>query len=185
MTSKAGWRAAVLALLVVLPALAATGVGAEQRAVIESKAARVLQRLTTDTPAAEALLEQAAGVLVFPELVKMGFGVGGQYGEGVLLVKGEPVAYYASAGASFGLQLGAQTKAEVLLFMTQRALVGFRNSQGWEAGVDAAVALAEFGDAGRIDTSTADAEVVGFILSNQGLMYDLSFEGGKITRIAR
>ena len=115
----------------------------------------------------------------------MGFGVGGEYGEGVLLVKDQPAAYFATAGASFGLQLGAQYKTEIILFMTRQALVDFRNSRGWEVGVNASVTLVELGAAGRIDTAAIKQPVVGFIFSNKGLMYDLCFDGSKISRIAR
>ncbi len=48
-------------------------------------------------------------MLVFPSITKAGFMVGGQYGEGVLYERGKPVGYYNTAGASYGLQIGAQT----------------------------------------------------------------------------
>lgn len=152
---------------------------------IDAGSIQALERLKSHAEGIENLLQDAAAVLVFPDVVKLGFGVGGQYGEGVLLVKGEPVAYYATAGASFGLQLGAQSKSEVILFLTREALVDFRNSRGWEVGVDGSVALPEQGAGGRIDTRNISEPVVGFIFSNQGLMGNLSFEGAKITRIAR
>lgn len=136
-------------------------------------------------PCIAVLLERASGVLVFPEVVKMGFGVGGQYGEGPLLIKGEPVAYYATAGASFGLQLGAQYKSEVILFMTEDALVTFRRSHGWEAGLDGSVAVVDTGAGGKIDTRMFNQPVLVFIFSNRGLMGNLTLEGSKITRIAR
>jgi lipid-binding SYLF domain-containing protein len=158
---------------------------ADSRAEIERKSAAALDQLRASGDGVDELLEQAAGVLVFPDVVKMGFGVGGQYGEGVLLVKDKPAAYYATAGASFGLQLGAQFKAEVILFMNDKVLADFRNSQGWEAGVHGSVALVTVGSGGSIDTRTVKEPVIGFIFSNKGLMYNLTFEGSKITRIAR
>ena len=113
------------------------------------------------------------------------FGVGGEYGEGVLLVEGKPEAYYATAGASFGLQLGAQTKSEVIVFTTAEALASFRASNGWQAGVDGSIAMPASGAGGSLDTRSLEEPVVGFIFSNQGLMGNLTFEGAKITRIAR
>lgn len=174
-------------LAVVLLTLLMSGlpVLADSRAEIEANSEQALQTLRESADGVDELLAQAAGVLVFPDVVKMGFGVGGQYGEGLLLVKGKPAAYYATAGASFGLQLGAQFKAEVILFMTDKALADFRNSQGWEAGVDGSIALVNLGAGGGIDTRNIKAPVIGFIFSNKGLMYNLSFEGSKITRIAR
>ena len=170
---------ALLALLLSASALA------DSRAEIERKSGEALAQLRGSGDGVEELLSQASGVLVFPDVVKMGFGVGGQYGEGVLLVKDKPVAYYATAGASFGLQLGAQFKAEVILFMNDKALADFRNSQGWQAGVDGSVALVTVGGGGAIDTRNLQEPVIGFIFSNKGLMYNLTFEGSKITRIAR
>jgi lipid-binding SYLF domain-containing protein len=166
-------------------ALGAAAVRADSKDHIDGKSQEALATLREYSPDAGPLLDEAAGVLVFPDVVKMGFGVGGQYGEGVLLIDDKPAAYYATAGASFGLQLGAQFKAEVILFMTEDALVKFRSSQGWEVGVDGSVAVVDTGAGGEIDSRTANQPVVAFIFSNKGLMGSLTLEGGKITRIAR
>lgn len=172
----------LFSLLLVLLSPASRADSLEQ---INTGATKALAQLKEHAPGVDGLLQEAAAVLVFPDVVKLGFGVGGQYGEGVLLVGGEPAAYYATAGASFGLQLGAQTKSEVIAFMTEDALVGFRNSRGWEAGLDGSIALLAQGKEGRVDTRNLKEPVVGFIFSNQGLMGNLTFEGAKITRIAR
>jgi lipid-binding SYLF domain-containing protein len=174
-------RVAVLLLALLLP----TAVLADSKEVIDAQAAQALDRLRDYNAQATELLSQAKGVLVFPDVVKMGFGVGGQYGEGVLQVDGEPVAYYSTAGASFGLQLGAQYKSEVLLFMTDKALAQFRESRGWEVGVDGSVAVIQLGAGGKFDSKQLTQPVIAFIFSNQGLMYNLTLEGSKITRIAR
>ena len=122
-------------------------------------------------------------MLVFPNVIKAGIGIGGEYGEGALLMKGKPVAYYNIAAASIGLQLGAQARTQIILFMSEGSLAKFRNSQGWTAGVDGSVALATLGAGGSIDTETAKKPVIGFIFSNKGLMYNLTFEGSKISKI--
>src|SRR5689334_6019657 len=67
-----------------------------------------LQQLYASVPLAKSLGPKALAILVFPKVTKAGFGVGGQYGEGALLQKGKAVAYYNTAGASVGLQAGAQ-----------------------------------------------------------------------------
>ncbi len=178
-----GFGLHLFAALALVAVAAATQ--ADSKARIDSKSQEALVTLRDYSVDAGKMLDEAAGVLVFPDVVKMGFGVGGQYGEGSLLVDNEPVAYYATAGASFGLQLGAQFKAEVILFMTEEALQTFRNSQGWEVGVDGSVAMVAVGAGGKIDTKTVTQPVVAFIFSNKGLMYNLTLEGSKITRIAR
>jgi len=165
--------------------LASASAGADKKVDIDRKSQEALVALRDHARGSGKLLDKAVGVLVFPDVVKMGFGVGGQYGEGSLLVGGKPVAYYVTAGASFGLQAGAQVKSEVILFMTEEALQRFRSSLGWEVGVDGSVALVKLGAGGTLDTKTVRQPVVGFIFSNKGLMANLTFEGGKITRIAR
>ena len=135
------------------------------------------------TSAGKELASKASGMLVFPSVIKAGVGVGGEYGEGALLVGGKPVAYYNIASASIGFQLGAQARSQIVLFMSPASLTQFRSSKGWKAGVDGSVALATLGAGGAIDSDTAKKPIIGFIFSNKGLMYNLTFEGSKISHI--
>ena len=176
------WPAALMALVLVLTVPL---VRADSKERVDTGSRKALLDLRGHHQDAGELLDRAVGVLVFPDIVKMGFGVGGQYGEGSLLVAGEPVAYYATAGPSFGLQLGAQIKSEVLLFMTEEVLQKFRSSQGWKVGVDANVALVRPGVGGSFDSGTIEAPIIGLVFSNKGLMYDLTMDGTKITRIVK
>ncbi len=171
---------AALALLTF--ALSSQGASKE---VISAKIDGALVTFREKSPAGAELVDKAAGVLVFPDVVKMGFGIGGSYGEGALLIDGEPVAFYSSAGASFGLQMGAQFRAQMILFMTEQVLQDFRQSRGWEAGVDGTVAIATLGEGGSINTDTIQEPIVGFVFSSKGLMYNLTLEGFKITKIRR
>jgi lipid-binding SYLF domain-containing protein len=84
---------------------------------------------------------------------------------------------------SLGLQLGGQTRKVVLLFMTPEVYSGFVNSSGWKVGVDGSVALAALGAGKTIDTSTARNPIIGFVFSNKGLMYNLTLEGSKISKM--
>jgi lipid-binding SYLF domain-containing protein len=157
---------------------------AANKAAIDKKVAAALSTFREQSSAA-GLMDKAAGVLVFPDVVEVGFGIGGEYGEGVLLVSGEPDAYYSTAGSSLGLQVGAQYKAQIILFMTDPVLKDFRKARGWEAGVDGSITLAKPGAGGVIDTRTMKAPIIGFVFSNRGFMYNLSLEGSRITRIKR
>lgn len=130
-------------------------------------------------------LENAAGVLVFPKVIKGGFGIGGEYGEGALQVGGESVEYYSTASASVGFQLGVQSKSLVIVFKTQSALDSFRASDGWQAGVDGSVAIADWAEGVNINTLEETAPVVGFVIGGKGLMYNLTIEGSKFTKINR
>jgi lipid-binding SYLF domain-containing protein len=73
---------------------------------------------------ARELGRKAAGILVFPSVIKAGIGFGGEYGEGVLIIKGEPAGYYNLVSASFGFQLGVQSRSVIIMFMTEKALAG-------------------------------------------------------------
>ncbi|WP_459617380.1 BPSL1445 family SYLF domain-containing lipoprotein [Bordetella sp. 2513F-2] len=160
----------------------ASATPSEQRSEINSGADATLSKLYEASPQARALVEQAKGVLVFPSVLGASFIVGGEYGKGVLRVGGQPVAYYSTASGSIGFQAGAQSRATVLLFMTDEALAHFRNSNGWTVGADATVAVAKIGANGSIDTNTARQPVVGFVMNNAGLMAGVSIDGTKITR---
>ena len=144
-----------------------------------------LTNFESEAPAGHELAKKAAGVLVFPNVIKAGIGLGGEYGEGVLQIRGAQAGYYSIAAASIGFQLGAQARSQIILFMNQNALDTFRQSQGWKAGVDASVAVATLGAGGLIDSETLNRPIIGFIFSGKGLMYNLTFEGSKISRIDR
>lgn len=134
---------------------------------------------------ARELAHKSVGILVFPSVVKAGFGVGGEYGEGALRVRRGTVGYYNTVSASFGFQLGVQERAVIILFMTDEALSQFRRTAGWKVGVDGSVAIITLGVGGSIDTNKITSPVVGFILDPKGLMYNLTLEGSKISRISR
>ncbi len=163
--------------------LLASNAWAASREEIDAEVRQAVKEFHKHGGAGWELSRKAAGMLVFPSVVKAGIGVGGEYGEGSLLVGGKPAAYYNIAAASIGFQLGAQARTEIILFMTESALSKFRASEGWKAGVDGSVALATLGAGGSIDTETAKKPIIGFIFSNKGLMYNLTFEGSKITRL--
>jgi lipid-binding SYLF domain-containing protein len=144
-----------------------------------------LDRLYRQIPGTHALAARAAGVLVFPTVIKAGMGIGGEYGEGAMRVAGRTVAYYNTIAGSVGFQLGAQAKSVVIMFMTSDALVGFQRIDGWKVGVDGSVAIITVGAGGSFDSEKITSPVVGFILDNKGLMYNLTLEGSKISRISR
>lgn len=159
------------------------GAIAASKEEIDAQVRQAVDAFYGHTAAGKELAQKASGVLVFPNVIKAGIGIGGEYGEGALLIKGKPVAYYNIAGASIGLQFGAQARTQIVLFMNSKVLAAFRNSKGWQAGVDGSVALATIGAGGALDTNTAKEPIIGFIFSNKGLMYNLTFEGSKITKL--
>jgi lipid-binding SYLF domain-containing protein len=165
--------------------LTAQSVWAGSAAEIDFSANATLERFYNEVRDGRALVKKAKGVLIFPGVFKAGIGIGGEYGEGALRVKGKTVDYYNTAAASIGFQLGAQKKSIVILFMEQAALDKFRASSGWKAGVDASIAVVTLGAGGAMDTSKYKEPIIGFIFSQKGLMYNLSLEGAKFTKIKK
>jgi lipid-binding SYLF domain-containing protein len=156
---------------------------ASKRQSIDASVDGTISRLYSTVPGSRELVGKARGVLVFPSVIQAGFIVGGQYGEGALKVGGGTVGYYSTVSGSFGLQAGAQSKSIIFLFMTQDALDKFRNSDGWSVGADASVALVKIGANGAIDSTTATAPVEVFVMTNAGLMGDVSLAGTKVSRL--
>lgn len=142
-----------------------------------------LDRFYQTVPGARSLLERSAGVLVFPTVVRAGVGIGGEYGEGDLLIRGRSTGRYNMISASVGFQLGAEARSVIIVFMTPYALDQFRQTDGWKVGVDASVAIITVGVGGSVDSERITSPVVGFIIDPKGLMYNLTLEGSKISRI--
>jgi lipid-binding SYLF domain-containing protein len=156
---------------------------ASKRQEIDAAVDGTLSKLTTMVKGSSELVGKAQGVLVFPAVKKAAFIVGAEYGEGALRVHGATAGYYSTTSASFGFQAGAQSTAVIFLFMTQGALDSFRNAKGWSVGADMAVSVAKVGANGAIDTSSVNAQVIALVLTNTGLMADLSLAGTKVTRL--
>jgi lipid-binding SYLF domain-containing protein len=176
-------RAAIVALLLCGAALSSAPAAAASKEELDADVREAIQDLYKTSAAAKDLAARAAGMLVFPRIIKGGFIIGGEYGEGALLIDQKTVGYYNIGSASIGFQLGVQKKSVVILFMTPDALAKFRASEGWKAGVDGSVAIATLGVGEAIDSETAKKPIIGFVFSNKGLMYNLTLEGSKITRM--
>jgi lipid-binding SYLF domain-containing protein len=150
---------------------------------IDRRTDNALAEFRDNISGADAVLDRAAGVLVFPSIKKAGIGIGGEYGQGALRIKNHTVAYYSTASASIGFQLGAQARKQIIVFLDPKALEKFRLSDGWEIGVDASVAVITLGAGGAIDATQLNQPIVAFVFDNKGLMYNLSLEGSKISQI--
>jgi lipid-binding SYLF domain-containing protein len=152
---------------------------------IDASVNAVLEQFTQKVKGSREFLRQAKGVLVFAGVIKAGIGVGAEYGEGALRIGGKTVNYYSIGAASIGLQLGAQKKDIILVFMQDQALKDFRASEGWQIGIDGSVVIVDLGADASIDTTKANKPIVGFVIGQQGLMYNLTLEGSKISKLKR
>jgi lipid-binding SYLF domain-containing protein len=148
---------------------------------INSAADETLTRLYSTARGSKELADKAQGILIFPRVLAAGLVVGGEFGDGVLRTGGRAAGYYRLIGASFGFQIGAQSRAIVLMFLTQEALDRFRKSSGWTIGADATVSVATVGASGEIDTNTVRHSIVAFALTNVGLYAGVKLDGSKIT----
>ncbi len=166
----------VFTLLSVVPAFA------ESKREMELEGREALTTLYRQAPSSKVLGEKAKAILVFPEITKGGFIVGGQYGEGVLFANDEIAGFYNTAAASFGLQAGLEKFGYALFFMNNSDLDYLRRSEGWELGVGPAITIVDKGMAASMSTTTAREGVYAFFFEPKGLMAGLGLQGTKISR---
>ena len=179
------FRSLLIALAVVLPMAASTPSFAASKSDLESSSKRALDKLVAQVPGASALNSKAVAVLVFPTITKAGFMVGGQFGEGVLWRKGKPVGYYNTAGASYGLQAGAQQYGYAMFFMNQKALDSLNSTQGFEVGVGPSVVVIDEGMAKNVTSGTLTEDIYAFVFAQKGLMAGIGIQGNKISKIQK
>ncbi len=178
------WLGGLLVLAVAaMPLVSPRPATAASAAELNRESAAALQALYAKTPSAKELGAKAKGILVFPSIIKAGFIVGGQYGEGVLREGGRVAGYYNTVAASYGLQAGAQTFGYALFFMSDSALQYLNKSDGWEIGTGPSVVIVDEGGAKALTTTTAKSDVYAFFFSQKGLMAGLGLQGSKISRI--
>jgi lipid-binding SYLF domain-containing protein len=181
-------RIVITTLVLVMAAMAAISpraAVAASAAGIDSDVDSALSKLYETAPVARKLSEKAKGILVFPNIVKAGFIVGAQYGEGALRVNGKTKGYYNMVAASYGLQAGAQSFAYAMFFMTKSALNYLKTSEGWEIGVGPSIVIVDAGKAKTLTTTTAKDDVYAFVFGQRGLMAGLGLQGSKITKIEK
>jgi lipid-binding SYLF domain-containing protein len=156
---------------------------------IDASADKILQQFKATHQGADAALKQAKGVLVFPQIVKGGFIVGGSYGEGALRIHGTSVAYYSIGSGSVGFTFGAQSQAVIILFMKQAALDTFRKDartdNAYQVGVSGDITAVNLGAGGAVANSALNSDIVSFVMDQKGLMVNLSLQGSKITKLQR
>ena len=173
----------MLLLLISGLALGAKPALAGSAAEIDKEVGLALEKLYASSPAAVELSKAAKGILVFPNVVKAGLVIGGQYGEGALIVAGKTTGYYNTVAASYGLQAGAQSFGYAMFLMTNESLGYLNKSEGWEVGVGPTVVVMDEGMAKSLTTSTAKDDIYAFIFGQKGLMAGIGLQGSKITKI--
>jgi lipid-binding SYLF domain-containing protein len=150
---------------------------------LNKKAQTALQQLLKSNANARVLNAKAVAVLVFPSITKAGLMVGGQYGDGVLLSQGKPIAYYNNSGVSYGLQVGAQEFGYTLFFMKQSAISALDSTEGFEVGVGPSIVVVDEGFAKSTTSINLQDDIYAFIFNQKGLMAGLGIQGNKITKL--
>lgn len=165
------------AMMLAAPARAADSLDQDVRNALSS--------LYKNTPAAKALGAKAKAILVFPRIVKAGFIVGGQGGDGALLKGGKTVGYYNTGGLSVGLQAGAQSFGYALFLMSDAAVKHLESTDGWELGVGPSIVVVDHGAAAALTTTTAHSDIYAFFFDQKGLMAGMGLQGTKVSKIQR
>jgi lipid-binding SYLF domain-containing protein len=156
---------------------------AASKSAIDRDVKATLDKLYKNTPGSKALADKAVGILVFPSIVKGGFIIAGQFGDGALRKNGKSVAYYRSLAASYGFQAGVQAFGYVLFFMDDASLQYLDNSAGFELGVGPSLVVLDEGFGKNVSTTTLQKGVYAFIFDQKGLMGGMGIQGTKITKI--
>jgi lipid-binding SYLF domain-containing protein len=174
---------AVMLMAIVLSSVCPGSAWAASAREIDNKATKALTTLYRTTPEAKNLAAKAKAVLIFPDIVKGGFIVAGQFGDGALRKGGKTVAYYRSLAASYGFQAGAQSFGYVLFFMDDESLKYLDQSDGWEVGTGPSLVVLDQGFAKSLTTTTLQKGVYAIIFNQKGLMGGVGIQGSKITKI--
>ena len=182
---NSSFRSLLVAFAVATSTFAPAPVCAENKADLDRTSKAALNKLVAKVPAAKALNQKAVAVLVFPSITKAGLMIGGQYGEGVLWWGGKPVAYYSTAGASYGLQAGAQKYGYAMFFMREPALHALEKAEGFEVGVGPSVVVMDDGMGKSTTTTNLQDDIYAFVFSQSGLMAGLGLQGNKITKLKK
>jgi len=155
----------------------------EKAAELDKKVDLAIKKFETQVEGGAKFLGKVKGYLVIPSVIKAGFIIGGEYGTGALRVNGATKHYYSLTSASIGYQIGAQEHSVLIAFLSEASLNNFMSSNGWEAGVDGSVAVADWGKTGDISSISYEKPIVAFMYGTKGLMAGATIKGTKFKRI--
>ena len=150
---------------------------------IDASANAAMDRFYKNVKDAKEIVMKANGMLVLPNVKKGAFIVGAEYGQGAMRIGGKTVEYYSMGAGSFGLQIGGQSRDIIIAFMASESLKKFRESSGWEAGVDGGITLIKVGAGESAISAMANKPIVAFVLDAKGLMLDISLKGAKFNKL--
>jgi len=142
---------------------------------------KALQHLYKQNAKARTLGEKAVAVLVFPDVLKAGFMVAAQRGDGVLFKNGEVAGYYNITSAGYGIQAGIQKLSYALFFMDEDSLKYLGKSEGFDVGAAPGLVMGDQGLSGSMSVTSLQHGIAAFIWGQKGLMGGIGLQGTKIT----
>ncbi|MDR2174872.1 MAG: lipid-binding SYLF domain-containing protein [Synergistaceae bacterium] len=174
------------ALVLLLAAFGVTPAPASDAESLIKNSVRVLKEMESENDVKDMahVLEGAHAVAFVPSMVKAGFILGGEYGEGLVLRKEGNKwfgpSFYNLGGGSVGLQIGVQKTAFVLVVNNKDGVEAFLRSKT-KLGADVAVAA---GPVGRRGDAATDAQMKASIYSYsmaKGLFAGVSLDGSVLS----
>jgi lipid-binding SYLF domain-containing protein len=174
---------ALLSVIIPMVGISTTAHAAATAREIDASADAAMDRFYKQIESADKVVQNAKGLLIMPNVKKAGLIVGGEYGKGALRIEGKTAGYYRVVSGSIGFQLGFEAKDIILAFMTDEVLNQFRDSKGWEAGLDGNVAFIAVGGGGSATTRNVNEPIVGYVFDVKGLLGDISLKGAKFSKI--
>jgi len=178
-------KALIFGICLMLLSGAFSATSAKMAKEINAQVNTVLDLFSQQVKGGKEFLKAAKGVLIIPNIVKAGLGVGGEYGEGALRIDGKTMEYYSITAGSIGFQIGAQKQNLILVFMEEGALKNFRASSGWKVGVNGSAVFIDVGKGKSIDTVNIKDPIVAFLFGQKGLMANATIEGAKFSKLVR
>jgi lipid-binding SYLF domain-containing protein len=157
---------------------------AGEAAVIDDKVNTALKVLYDGNEAAQKLGKDAKAIMVFPDIVKAGVIVGGQYGKGAMRDhNNKTTGYYSTLAASYGLQLGVQKFGYAMFLMNDDAVRHAEAADGWEIGTGPSIVVLDSGAATDFTTKSYKDDIYVFFFDQSGLMAGLGIQGTKVSKI--
>jgi len=172
-----------ISTLLVFTLISISSAFAETEIALDKDAKAALEWLYDNQPKAKEIGSKSAGILVFPNIVRAGFIVGGSGGNGVLYKGGKEIGHYSSGSVSVGLQAGVQSFGYAVFFTTEVALKNFLGASGWDIGASPTVVLVDAGAAANLNTTTLKSDIYAFIFNQEGLMAGIALQGQKISKL--
>lgn len=186
-------RSRTLIFILAAAVIAATGLTAFAEEKAHERRIRLSAELVRDMAAQDDaasmadVIKSGKGVAIFPAVTKAGLMIGGQVGEGLVLLRNPNgtwtgPAFMGLSGASIGIQIGAQSVGLVLVITNEEGLRAFTGGNSFKLGADVAIAAGPVGrDTSAATDSRAKASIYSYSMS-KGLFAGMTFEGSVLNQ---